>query len=117
MSFSRRQPDELDDERLARRDVERAGGGNEDVGMILAHAPPRGDGFLRGGDGGLLLGLRRLARQPGLVVGGHGPDHPRSPQLRDLAEQQADPAGRGVHQDGLALAGGAPQALATTATS
>src|SRR5207248_782121 len=44
-----------------------------------------------------------LPRELGLLFGGHGADHLRTAQARDLAEDQADAARRGVHQTGVTL--------------
>ena len=45
----------------------------------------------------------RAARQLGLVVRGDGADHACAPQLRHLAEEEADTAGGGMHETGVAL--------------
>ena len=44
----------------------------------------------------------RLAGEAGLLLRAHGADHPRAEAARDLAEQQAHAAGRGVDQAGVA---------------
>jgi hypothetical protein len=52
-----------------------------------------------------------LAGELGLLVGAHGADHGGAEGLRPLADDQADAAGRGVDEDGVARlhAIGAPQ--------